>query len=124
MYDPNAEEKSLDSMKQEGALTTGAEWAGVAQKVPVVGNFLTPFAAAAGALKGYNDADFEYRDYSRELNASKAEFKQDNIKNAIMNSELSGSSTLPTSDSTQIPNQKEPTQATQTTDQLRSLGLT
>ncbi len=109
-------------MKKQGAVNTGAEWAGMAKQIPVVGNFLTPFAAAAGFLKGSNDADFAHRDAVRSRRDGLAGVKSNNMRAALASS-LSGADTLPTSQPTQIVNKPEPVQGTQTTDQLRSLGL-
>lgn len=121
------EDPNLDSMKSSGALSGAAQGAALAQSLPinnpVITGMLTVGLGAAGALKGSGDANYAYRDANRLQAEQKGTRNQANIAAAI-NSQLSGASTLPENKATQIINQKEPTQATQTVDQLRSLGLT
>ena len=122
MEDPN-----LNSMKSSGAMSGAAQGAALAQSLPIqnpiIKGALTLGLGATGALKGSGDADYAYRDANREQAEQKGIRNQSNIQAAI-NSQLSGASTLPENKATQMINQKEPTQATQATDQLRSLGLT
>jgi len=121
------EDPNLDSMKSSGAMSGAAQGAALAQSLPIqnpiIKGALTVGLGAAGAIKGSGDADYAYRDANRAQAEQKGVRNQNNIQAAI-NSQLSGVSTLPENKATQMINQKEPTQATQTTDQLRSLGLT
>ena len=111
---------NLGDMKTQGALNTAAEWGKMGNKFggPVIGGL----AAGAGALYGHSNADFAFRDANRARNTAVNNRNSTNVNNAYL-AALSGASTLPASNPTQIPTANEPTQSTQATDQLTSLGL-
>ncbi len=116
-------------MQQQGTMAGAAQGAALAQSLPIqnpiIKGALTVGLGAAGALKGSGDADYAYADANREKNLQRGT-RSNEVMDNLLAQNLSGANTLPLpkTDATQITNQKEPTQATQTTDQLRSLGLT
>tara|TARA_R110002012_G_scaffold315496_1_gene529369 strand:- start:562 stop:990 length:429 start_codon:yes stop_codon:yes gene_type:complete len=111
---------NLGDMKTQGAINTAAQWGKMGNKLggPVIGGL----AAGAGALYGHSNADFAFRDANRVRNTAVDARNSSNVDAATL-AAISGASTLPKSNPTQIQTQNEPIQSTQATDQLTSLGL-
>lgn len=113
-------QENLGQMQGQGALHGGMQAfkAGNELGGPIVG----AFAGVGGAMLGYKNADKLYSDANRNRNTAIDNRNSSNVDAATL-AALSGASTLPASTPTQIPTANEPTQSTQATDQLTSLGL-
>ena len=113
-------QENLGQMQGQGALSGGMQAFKIGNELggPIVG----AIAGVGGAALGYSNAEFNLRDANRNRNTAIDNRNSSNV-NAATLAALSGASTLPTSNPTQIQTQNEPTQSTQATDQLTSLGL-
>ena len=112
----------LSKVQMQSGLQSAGQWASVANKIPVIGNFATPFAAAAGFLYGHSEGDAKFQEMANQQAGDKATASRNNLENALAQ-DLSGASTLPKPQPTQIVNAPEPSQATQMTDQLNALKI-
>tara|TARA_R100000008_G_C3544225_1_gene146598 strand:- start:530 stop:910 length:381 start_codon:yes stop_codon:yes gene_type:complete len=114
--------KDLSQVQMQSGLQSAGEWAGYAQKIPGIGNFLTPFAALAGMAYGHSEGDSKFQQMVRDQGAAKADATKNSLDVALAQN-LSGAGTLPKPQPTQIVNAPEPAQSTQMTDQLNALNL-